>query len=77
MVGSNTVEFFKNQYDTINSQLEDHHVESDGAFTNTSIVSVSSVNNNNNTEVSRIWVRYKAGFSNAVRKNVTWENLWN
>lgn len=78
MVGSNTVEFFKNQYDTINSQLEDHHVESDGAFTDTSIVSVSSVNNNNNnTEVSRIWVRYKAGFSNAVRKNVTWENLWN
>lgn len=74
MAGSNTVNFFKNQYDTINSQLEDHNVESDNAFTNTKIVSVSSVNNN--IEVSRIWVRYKAGFSNAVRKNVTWENLW-
>lgn len=76
MVGSNTVDFFKNQYDTINSQLEDHRVESNSAFANSNIVSISSVNNNN-IEVSRIWVRYKAGFSNAVRKNVTWENLWN
>lgn len=25
---------------------------------------------------SRIWVKYKEGFSNAVRKNVTWSQLW-
>ncbi|KAL3229214.1 Chromosome transmission fidelity protein 18 [Nakaseomyces bracarensis] len=30
---------------------------------------------NNQTEV-KIWVKYKEGFSNAVRKKVTWETLW-
>ncbi|KAI0463630.1 hypothetical protein LJB42_002633 [Komagataella kurtzmanii] len=25
----------------------------------------------------RIWVRYNEGFSNAVRRNITWEELWN
>nr|5OKI_E Chain E, Chromosome transmission fidelity protein 18 [Saccharomyces cerevisiae S288C]5OKI_I Chain I, Chromosome transmission fidelity protein 18 [Saccharomyces cerevisiae S288C] len=24
----------------------------------------------------KIWVKYNEGFSNAVRKNVTWNNLW-
>ncbi len=24
----------------------------------------------------RIWVRYNEGFSNAVRKNITWKELW-
>ncbi|CAK7898370.1 chromosome transmission fidelity protein 18 [[Candida] anglica] len=29
-----------------------------------------------NHETSRIWVKYHEGFSNAVRKNVGWEDLW-
>lgn len=28
------------------------------------------------TEVSRIWIKYKEGFSNAVRRNVGWNDLW-
>lgn len=76
IAGSNTVDFFKSQYDTINSQLEDHHVVSNGIPTDTHTISPSSADNRT-PEVSRIWVRYKAGFSNAVRKNVTWENIWN
>lgn len=28
-------------------------------------------------EESRIWVKFHEGFSNAVRKNITWDDLWN
>ncbi|KAK6456323.1 P-loop containing nucleoside triphosphate hydrolase protein [Scheffersomyces xylosifermentans] len=27
-------------------------------------------------KMSRIWVKYHEGFSNAVRKNITWEDIW-
>ncbi|ODV95222.1 hypothetical protein PACTADRAFT_75733 [Pachysolen tannophilus NRRL Y-2460] len=27
-------------------------------------------------EATRIWVKYNEGFSNAVRKNITWRELW-
>lgn len=70
-ISTNTMEFFKNQYDTMKNNQQSE------------ISSVNSVNTNNNdntsnlpVEKSRIWVKYKAGFSNAVRKNVSWNGLW-
>ncbi|KTA97666.1 Chromosome transmission fidelity protein 18 [Nakaseomyces glabratus] len=31
---------------------------------------------NNESEEVKIWIKYKEGFSDAVRKKVTWETLW-
>ena len=69
---TNTIEFFRNQYANINSTQADEN--SNG----------TNANNQNNTQANptvpheklRIWVKYKAGFSNAVRKNVSWDGLW-
>lgn len=68
--GSNTVDFFKNQYDNMNSQME----VNDQNITNTTKSNETSTTLDH--EHTRIWVKYKAGFSNAVKKNVTWESLW-
>lgn len=50
-----SLDFFKNQYEQISTQLEPAR---------------------NDHEVTRIWVKYNEGFSNAVRKNIGWRELW-
>lgn len=37
---------------------------------------IQQAKDSGDTEVSRIWVRYNEGFSNAVRKNIGWNDLW-
>lgn len=36
----------------------------------------SSTRRSENHEATRIWVKYHEGFSNAVRKNIGWADLW-
>ncbi|CAI4049582.1 hypothetical protein SUVZ_13G2140 [Saccharomyces uvarum] len=63
---SSTIDFFKNQYRIVNQTQE-----ASGGRKN-----VGSGEPDDNTEEIKIWVKYKEGFSNAVRKNVTWNSLW-
>ncbi|KOG97419.1 Ctf18p [Saccharomyces eubayanus] len=63
---SSTIDFFKNQYRIINQAPE-----ASGERKN-----AGSGKPDDNTEEVKIWVKYKEGFSNAVRKNVTWNSLW-
>ncbi|CAI4048473.1 hypothetical protein N7582_004385 [Saccharomyces uvarum] len=63
---SSTIDFFKNQYRIVNQTQE-----ASGGRKN-----VGSSEPDENTEEIKIWVKYKEGFSNAVRKNVTWNSLW-
>ncbi|CAB4256881.1 similar to Saccharomyces cerevisiae YMR078C CTF18 Subunit of a complex with Ctf8p that shares some subunits with Replication Factor C and is required for sister chromatid cohesion [Maudiozyma barnettii] len=68
---ANSIEFFKNQYENINSTQQQQKEASHNAN--------SGNQERNSTETHdelRIWVKYKAGFSNAVRKNVSWDALW-
>ena len=37
---------------------------------------VSAVEAHKRDETARIWVKYHEGFSNAVRKNIGWKDLW-
>lgn len=69
MNGVSSFDFFRIQYGLNND--------------NQSSDSIASVNKNStasnstkNDDVVRIWVKYKEGFSDAVRKNVSWNNLW-
>ncbi|SCW02501.1 LAFE_0F07822g1_1 [Lachancea fermentati] len=59
---SNPIEFFKSQYGTMQKKPDNQSVE--------------EANADNTSENVRIWVQYNEGFSNAVRKNVTWSSLW-
>lgn len=54
---TSSVDYFKNQYDMISTQLETPSKPLDH-------------------DTSRIWVKYHEGFSNAVRKNIGWADLW-
>ncbi|CAL9735879.1 chromosome transmission fidelity protein 18 [Monosporozyma servazzii] len=79
--GSNTIDFFRNQYDSINSQLDEQHNQSTLKKKDQSPFPASSsdttvVDSDKDNAHSRVWVKYKAGFSNAVKKNVTWDTLW-
>lgn len=60
----NTVDFFKNQYGSMNIN------------NNSSTDAEQTGHDSSPQENIRIWVKYKEGFSNAVRKNVSWNNLW-
>lgn len=56
----NSVDFFKGKYQQVNSKI-------------------STTRNSNDQEAfkpARIWVKYNEGFSNAVRKNIGWNDLW-
>ncbi|AMD22916.1 HHR147Cp [Eremothecium sinecaudum] len=81
-------DYFKNQYKMV-SLLDDNNPSnpSSGAVASSS----SSIATNNHsprtlgTSVSsyeesddsiRIWVKYREGFSDAVRKSITWKTLW-
>jgi len=40
-------------------------------------VVASQINeSDSNHELTRIWVKYNEGFSNAVRKNIGWNDIW-
>lgn len=54
---TSSVDYFKNQYDLISTQIESPIKPID-------------------LKISRIWVKYHEGFSNAVRKNIGWADLW-
>ncbi|KAK6462706.1 P-loop containing nucleoside triphosphate hydrolase protein [Scheffersomyces coipomensis] len=59
---TSSVDFFKKRYDDINSITQSQPLNS------------SSVDKD--FQKSRIWVKYNEGFSNAVRKNITWNDIW-
>lgn len=61
----NTVEFFKKQYGM--RKDESSSVNSKG---------ISTVVEAGQNDEIRMWVRYREGFSDAVRKTVTWDGLW-
>lgn len=54
---TSSVDYFKNQYDVISTQLD---------------TPVKTLDHS----TSRIWVKYHEGFSNAVKKNIGWTDLW-
>lgn len=66
---SSTIDFFKNQYGLLKPTQEP-----DEAQRNTRSDEIDPADDSNQTV--KIWVKYNEGFSNAVRKNVTWNNLW-
>lgn len=59
----NPIDFFKEKYDGISSQIK-KEIPSKGT-------------RSSNHEATRIWIKYNEGFSNAVRKNIGWADLWN
>lgn len=61
--GISMADFFKSQY----------KVEERDCSDKTNEAGLAGLNNHKNF---RIWVRYKEGFSDAVRKNVSWHDLW-
>ncbi|GAV50731.1 hypothetical protein ZYGR_0Z01540 [Zygosaccharomyces rouxii] len=60
MASGNTVDFFKTQYGINEPNKLDTEVP---------------ISKHQEDEI-RTWVRYKEGFSDAVRKNVAWSSLW-
>ncbi|CEP60908.1 Ctf18p LALA0_S02e02432g [Lachancea lanzarotensis] len=58
-------EFFKSQYASVHTGGS----QPNGALSSSDGVSQAPTR-------AKIWVKYKEGFSDAVRKNVTWKNLW-
>ncbi|GCE99465.1 hypothetical protein ZYGM_002917 [Zygosaccharomyces mellis] len=60
MASGNTIDFFKTQY---------------GISEPSKLDTEASTPRHQEDEI-RIWVRYKEGFSDAVRKNVSWSSLW-
>jgi chromosome transmission fidelity protein 18 len=63
-----SVDFFKQQYSNFATQLHRH--QHDINNTNEGRKNIMSENEN------RIWVKYHEGFSNAVRKELTWQSLF-
>ncbi|KAI5951070.1 CTF18 [Candida jiufengensis] len=55
--------FFKTQYDSVKSNLKGSSEKGNDASIKETI--------------PRIWVNFKEGYSNAVRKEVTWNDIWN
>ncbi|SCV00266.1 LAMI_0G03950g1_1 [Lachancea mirantina] len=58
---SKPVDFFKSQYASVK---------------NASSAEKHHTLTDGDEEAFRVWVRYKEGFSNAVRKTLTWNSLW-
>lgn len=71
MNGVSSFDFFRIQYGLNNDDKSQSNSSDSIAGKNEN--SADSVNTKN---VVRIWVKYKEGFSDAVRKNVSWNNLW-
>ncbi|TID30165.1 hypothetical protein CANINC_001249 [Pichia inconspicua] len=68
-----TVDFFKQQYSSFHSQLHNKQDEVDDKIKETGDNTRSGVMNDN---ANRIWVKYHEGFSNAVRKEITWQSIF-
>lgn len=62
--GVSMADFFKSQYKV------------DGSAENGSNANDKSQSSAKTDSAFRIWVKYKEGFSDAVRKNVSWHDLW-
>lgn len=56
----NPIDFFKNQYLNVATQTNVKAQEDEPGT----------------TERTRIWIKYHEGFSNAVKKNIGWKDLW-
>lgn len=56
------VNFFKGKYEEVNSQIQ--------------VDNSSNKESDEEFKTSRIWVKYNEGFSNAVRKNIGWNDFW-
>ena len=84
--GSRSVDFFKDQYNSIKTTAENaslvapptKNTRSAFSFTRESTPTTAdeAAKAALNAEEMRIWVKYKEGFSNAVRKNISWSQLW-
>nr|5MSM_C Chain C, Chromosome transmission fidelity protein 18 [Saccharomyces cerevisiae S288C]5MSM_F Chain F, Chromosome transmission fidelity protein 18 [Saccharomyces cerevisiae S288C] len=66
---SSTIDFFKNQYGLLKQTQELEETQK-------TIGSDETNQADDCNQTVKIWVKYNEGFSNAVRKNVTWNNLW-
>ncbi|EJS42375.1 ctf18p [Saccharomyces arboricola H-6] len=66
---SSTIDFFKTQYGMLKQTQESSEIQNSGE-------SHEAGQADDSTQEAKIWVKYKEGFSNAVRKNVTWNSLW-
>lgn len=66
---SSTMDFFKNQYGLLKQTKESPGIQK-------STLPDQTDQANDKAQEIKIWVKYNEGFSNAVRKNVTWNNLW-
>lgn len=66
---SSTIDFFKNQYGLLKQTQELEETQK-------TIGSDETNQADDCYQTVKIWVKYNEGFSNAVRKNVTWNNLW-
>lgn len=67
-----TIDFFKSQY----SKISTTNNSNKNGKEQQQPVSISENNNNKKKSHLRIWVKYKEGYSNAVKKNISWESLW-
>lgn len=74
------VEFFKSQYTSLNKNIQTTTAQNSPSILNFRNNDVKKQSTPDLEEVPpaepRIWVKYKEGFSNAVRKNITWSQLW-
>ncbi|CCE62558.1 hypothetical protein TPHA_0C04080 [Tetrapisispora phaffii CBS 4417] len=68
---TSTVDFFKSQYNLMTKKNEKEL----GRNSTSNELTNANVNSSGEQHI-RIWVKYKEGFSNAVRKNVNWNNFW-
>lgn len=63
-LATTSLNFFKGRYEEVNSK------------THTANTDEGSSDGDKEFKTSRIWVKYNEGFSNAVRKNIGWNDLW-
>ncbi|GME77484.1 unnamed protein product [[Candida] boidinii] len=67
---TSSVDYFKSKYSEFNHQTGSNDKTDKDEKTISDKNGVMSLNEN------RIWVKYHEGFSNAVRKNITWNDLF-
>ncbi|OUM55888.1 hypothetical protein BVG19_g5503 [[Candida] boidinii] len=67
---TSSVDYFKSKYSEFNHQTGSNDKTDKDVKTISDKNGVMSLNEN------RIWVKYHEGFSNAVRKNITWNDLF-
>lgn len=77
--------YFKNQYNKVKDNLDDKTKATRTSKHLRSSIRFMIVDEEENKEANvgrsamdepHVWIKYKEGFSNAVRKKVTWKTLW-